>query len=72
MFATLYVFKRGRFRDTAQALFPTVRQVNCYELYTLHLGAVPTRTVLAQNRRLVKKLRESRSARPTARFGSSA
>jgi len=59
-------------RDTAKALFPNVRQVNCYELYTLHLGVVPAKTVLAQNKRLVKKLRETRGPRPSGglpRFG---
>ena len=62
----------GSPRDTAKALFPNVRQVNCYELYTLHLGVVPAKTVLAQNKRLVKKLRESRGPRPSGglpRFG---
>ena len=55
-------------RDAARKLFPNARQVNCYELYALHLAAVPAHTVLAQNRHLIQKLRESRATRASSRF----
>lgn len=36
-------FDRNFYRDTARALFPTIRNVRCYELYTMHVGLVPVK-----------------------------
>jgi hypothetical protein len=58
-----------RRRDLVGALFPAQRGVNCYELYALYVGAVPARTVLALNQKLVTQLRSSRAPPGPSRSG---
>lgn len=57
-------FDGSFYRDMTKKLFPNLQnKVNCYELYSMHLALVPSRTVVNHNRRLIRKLREGRVPR---------
>ena len=49
------------YKDLTRALFPSAKPgtIECFELYTLHVGVVSAQTIAAQNRRLVASLREA-------------